>query len=192
MPIFSKKISDSDIINGIFNGGNERRNAEYKLYNKYNYFIGGATFKHKIDAENASMAYSDAVLTVIEHIVSNRFEGRAELKTYIFQIFNNKCVDALRRLATKEKYMAPIDDILYQLPDAQKNIVADLIQNQDFEQLKQKLSKMGERCQDLLNRWAIGYSDKELALEYGYNTSSVVQTTRLRCLDKLREMYHIK
>ncbi len=192
MSIFSKKISDSDIINGIFNGGNERRNAEYKLYNKYNYFIGGATFKHKIDAENASMAYSDAVLTVIEHIVSNRFEGRAELKTYIFQIFNNKCVDALRRLATKEKYMAPIDDILYQLPDAQKNIVADLIQNQDFEQLKQKLSKMGERCQDLLNRWAIGYSDKELALEYGYNTSSVVQTTRLRCLDKLREMYHIK
>lgn len=192
MSIFSKKTSDSDIIKGILNGGNERRNAEYKLFNKYNYFISGATFKHKIDAENASMAYSDAVLTVIEHIATNRFEGRAELKTYIFQIFNNKCVDALRRLATKEKYMAPIDDILYQLPDAQKNIVADIIQNQDFELLKLKLSKMGERCQDLLNRWAVGFSDKELALEYGYNTSSVVQTTRLRCLDKLREMYHIK
>ncbi len=192
MSIFSKKNTDSDILDGIISGGTNRRTAEYQLFNKYNYFIGGATFKHKIDHENASMAYSDAILTVINHINSGRFEGRAELKTYIFQIFNNKCVDFLRRQTTKEKYMAPIDDLLYQMPDTQKNIVAGLIQNQDYEQLKIKLSKIGDRCQELLNRWATGFTDKELAVEYGYNTSAVVQTTRLRCLDKLREMYQLK
>jgi hypothetical protein len=32
-----------------------------------------------------------------------------------------------------------------------------------------------------------GYSDKEIAVQMEYNTPEVVKTTRLRCLEKLRE-----
>lgn len=192
MSIFATKYSDADLITGIKTSGNDKRKFENKLYHKYTYLIKEATFKHKIDHEDASTAYSDAILTSLEHINSGRFEGRSELKTYIFQIFSNKCVDLLRRRATKEKYIGSLDNVLEPIPDSQRSAVAQLIQNQDHEQLKARMSLLGERCQQLLRRWAEGYTDKESATEYGYNSASVAQTTRLRCLEKLRELYVTK
>jgi RNA polymerase sigma factor (sigma-70 family) len=191
MSLFSTKSSDHEIIDGIQAGGSQRRQFENKLYYKYNYLIKDALFKHKIEEEEASMAYSDAILTAIEHINNGRFEGRSELKTYIYQIFSNKCVDLMRRRATKDKYISSMDAVLYPLPDTERNAISQLIQNQDYTLLKEKLSKLGDRCQELLNRWAAGFSDKESAEEFGYNTSAVVQTTRLRCLDKLRLQYAV-
>lgn len=189
MGLFTFKSNDADIINGIRNSGSERRLSENKLYNKYHYFIKEASFKHKLEEEEASMAYSDAILTGIEHINSGRFEGRSELKTYIYQIFSNKCVDLLRRRATKEKHISSLDSVLLPLPDPQRNIVAELVLQQDYQQLWHKLSTLGSRCQELLRLWAEGYTDKEMAIEYAYNSAGVVQTTRLRCLEKLRGMY---
>ena len=150
-----------------------------------------AQFKHKIEAEEASMAYSDAILASIEHVASGRFEGRSELKTYIYQIFSNKCVDLLRRRATKEKYITSLDTVLQPLPDKQQSAIMQLIKSQDVEYLVQQLAKLGERCQALLKSWATGYTDAEQALEYGYNTAGVVQTTRLRCMEKLRDLYYM-
>ena len=189
MSLFSTNYTDHEIKTGIQAGGSQRRQFENKLYYKYNYLIKEAIFKHKIEEEEASMAYSDAILTAIEHINIGRFEGRSELKTYIYQIFSNKCVDLMRRRATKDKYISSLDAVLYPLADTERNAISQLIQNQDYALLKEKLSKLGDRCQELLNRWAAGFSDKESAEEFGYNSSSVVQTTRLRCLDKLRLQY---
>lgn len=191
MPLLATKSADHQVIAGIKAATNQRRQFENKLFYKYNYLVKDALFKHKIEEEEASMAYSDAILTVIEHITNGRFEGRSELKTYIFQIFSNKCVDLLRRRATKDKYISSLDSVLYPLPDIERNAINQLIKNQDYMQLKEKLSKLGDRCQELLNRWAEGYTDKESAIEFDYNTAAVVQTTRLRCLEKLKVLYGV-
>jgi RNA polymerase sigma factor (sigma-70 family) len=189
MTFFARKSTDQDLIEGIRAGGTQRRIFENKLYNKYNYLIQDASRKHKIEEEEASMAYSDAILTSIEHIASGRFEGRSELKTYIYQIFFNKCVDVIRRNATKGAYHLSLDDILEPIPDPQRTVIQELIRNQDHEKLRKLLTTLGERCQQLLKRWAEGYSDQESATEFGYNSANVAQTTRLRCLEKLRELY---
>ncbi|MCU0327239.1 MAG: RNA polymerase subunit sigma-24, partial [Spirosomaceae bacterium] len=104
MTFFNRKSADNELIKGIRAGGTQRRYFENLLYDKYSYLIRDATRKHKIEEEDASMAYSDAILTGIENIASGRFEGRSELKTYIFQIFYNKCVDVIRRNTTKDTY----------------------------------------------------------------------------------------
>jgi RNA polymerase sigma factor (sigma-70 family) len=189
MTFFTRKSTDQDLIEGIRSGGTQRRIFENKLYNKYNYLIQDASRKHKIEEEEASMAYSDAILTSIENIVTGRFEGRSELKTYIYQIFFNKCVDVIRRNATKAAYHLSLDDILEPIPDPQRTVIQELIRNQDHEKLRKLLTTLGERCQHLLKRWAEGYSDQESATEFGYNSANVAQTTRLRCLEKLRELY---
>jgi RNA polymerase sigma factor (sigma-70 family) len=189
MTFFSRKTADQEIIKGIQSGGSQRRFFENSLYTKYNYLIRDAARKHKIEDEDASMAYSDAILTSIQNIISGRFEGRSELKTYIYQIFYNKCVDVIRKNSTKEMYRFSLDDILEPIPDPQRSVVQELIRNQDHEKLRNLLKTLGERCQHLLNRWSEGYSDQESAVEFGYNSANVVQTTRLRCLEKLRELY---
>lgn len=189
MTFFARKSTDQELIDGIRSGGTQRRIFENKLYYKYNYLIHDAARKHKIAEEEASIAYSDAILTSIENIVTGRFEGRSELKTYIYQIFFNKCVDVIRRNATKGAYHFSLDAVLEPIPDSQRTVIQELIRNQDHEKLRKLLKTLGERCQHLLNRWAEGYSDQESAKEFGYNSANVAQTTRLRCLEKLRELY---
>ena len=184
-----KKTADQELIIGIREGGNRRRFFENSLYNKYTYFIKDAVFKHKINEEDASMAYSDTILTVIEHIALGRFEGRSELKTYIYQIFYNKCVDVIRKNTTNKMSGISLDDLVEPVPDSQRSALADLIRQQDHERLRRLLGNLGERCQELLKRWSEGFTDEESAQEFGYNSAGVAQTTRLRCLEKLREMY---
>lgn len=190
--IFGKKPSDPDLIAGIRAGGNQRRRFENKVYDRYRYLIREGSYNHKIDNEDASMAYSDTILTVIEHVAAGRFEGRSELKTYIYQIFSNKCVDVIRKRTTnRAQGFQPLslDDLLIPVPDTQRTALADLIQQQDHQRIRHLLTRIGERCQEILTLWSEGFSDREIALQYQYNSDGVAQTTRLRCVEKLRTMY---
>jgi RNA polymerase sigma factor (sigma-70 family) len=138
------------------------------------------------------MAYSDTILSVIEHIATDKFEGRAELKTYIYQIFSNKCVDVIRKRTTHTAQAfqrVSIEGLVAPIPDTQRNALADLIRQQDHAHIRELLEKMGERCKNVLNLWSEGHSDHQIAQLYQYNTANVAQTTRLRCMEKLREMY---
>jgi RNA polymerase sigma factor (sigma-70 family) len=189
MSLFQNKPTDQELINGIRLGGLKRQRFENNLYEKYRYLIRDATRKHKIAEEEASIAYSDTILTSIENISTGRFEGRSELKTYIYQIFSNKCVDAMRRNTTKGLHRLSLDEVLEPIPDPQRSIIQELIRKQNHEKLRRLLATLGDRCQALLNRWADGYSDQESANTFAYNSAGVVQTTRLRCLEKLRELY---
>lgn len=102
MFLFKKSLKDEDILHGIRAGGTTRRLFENKFYEKYHYLIKQAAFKHKISEDDAQSAYSDAVLTVIEHIVDGRFEGKSEAYTYLYQVFMNKCVDIIRKNTTNK------------------------------------------------------------------------------------------
>jgi len=59
----------------------------------------------------------------------------------------------------------------------------------DTELLKKKLDELGDKCRELLLFSADGYSDKDLAIQLVYKSADVVKTTRLRCLQKLRQLY---
>ena len=58
--------------------------------------------------------------------------------------------------------------------------------------LKSKLNETGENCKQLLSMFAEGYNDKEIAATMEYKSADVVKTSRLRCLDRLRQLYNIK
>ncbi len=37
--------------------------------------------------------------------------------------------------------------------------------------------------------WGEGFTDNQIAQELGYQSANVAKVSRLRCLDKLRELY---
>lgn len=192
MRLFSRQVSDADLMAGIRAGGSQRRLYENKLYEKYDYLIADGTRKHRLSEDDCASAYSDSVLTVLDHINTGRFEGRSELKTYLYQIFTNKCVDAIRKNTTNKSSVhdaLSIDDSLMQLPDAARSAVQHLIAQSDVENLHRHLRELGEKCRSMILSWGEGYSDDEIAVTMGYNTAAVAKTSRLRCLDKLRERY---
>jgi RNA polymerase sigma-70 factor (ECF subfamily) len=82
-----------------------------------------------------------------------------------------------------------ISDLLLQISDQSKTIVQKLVDKTDWEVLRERLLQVGENCRQMLLLWADGYSDKNIAGLMEYKTSDVVKTSRLRCLEKLKQLY---
>jgi RNA polymerase sigma-70 factor (ECF subfamily) len=81
--------------------------------------------------------------------------------------------------------------LLSQLSDSAKSAIQQLVDRSDFDLLKERLKELGDNCRKLLALFADGYSDKEIAVTMEYKTAEVVKTSRLRCLEKLRQSYNL-
>jgi RNA polymerase sigma factor (sigma-70 family) len=184
---------DRQIIQGLLQEGIARRKEEEHFFTRYAYFVREGSRKYQLPEDDALDAYTDAILSAIDKISKGTFEGRSTLKTWLFQIFHNKCVDLLRKKTTNKNAIhqtASITDMLYQLSDNAKSIVQKLADKADREMLRQKLNELGNTCRQLLLLSADGYNDREIASVLDYKNADVVKTSRLRCLDKLRQLYH--
>ncbi len=186
---------DEEMIRNLKESKMVRRKAEEELFSRHIYFIKEGVNKYSLDQEDAFNAYSDTILQVINNIAGNLFEKRSSLKTYLYRIFNNKCVDLIRKKTTNKSSVhqtAPISDMLSMISDPAKTVIQQLIEKNDIDLLRTKLNDTGENCKQLLTMFADGYNDKEIAINMEYKSADVVKTSRLRCLDKLRQMYNIK
>ena len=183
---------DRDIINRILLDGIERKKAEEELFGQYAYFIKQAMHKYSFTEDEAFNVYADSIIAAITKITNKSFEGRSSLKTWLFQIFHNKCVDLIRKKATNKSSVhraLSISDMLLQMADNAKSILQEMVEKTDKVRLKQKLEEIGDNCRRILMQWAEGCSDKEIAAAMEYKTADVVKTSRLRCLEKLRLLY---
>ena len=186
---------DLQILQGLKADYKERLEQEKILYGQYNYFIKEGCKKYNLSNDDSFSAYSDTVLSAIHNIIANRFDGRSSLKTYLFQIFSNKCIDLVRKTTTNKQQVhqtMPVPEMLDQLPDSARNIIEKLIDTQKRAAVKKYLETIGEKCKEILLLFEDGLTDKEIADELKYNNAAVAKTTRLRCLEKLREnMSHL-
>ena len=190
MQLFASRTDESTIVKGIQSGGKERSVHEKKLYAHFLYFVRQGMLKYKIAEEDSSSAYSDTIITVISAIATGTFEGRSSLKSYAFQIFMNKCVDLLRKETTNKNKVhqaASISSLIMELPDRARDAVQQLISKNDRNLLWQKLQEIGEKCKQMLLLYEDHYSDKEIAALMQYSSADVVKTSRLRCIEKLKE-----
>ena len=186
---------DEELIWGLKENKMVKRKAEEQLFNRHAYFIKEGISKYSLDPEDAFNAYSDTILQAIANIVNTRFEHRSTLKTYLYRIYNNKCVDLIRKKTTNKYSIhqtTQVSDMLVMIADPAKTVIQQLIEKNDIELLKAKLNEIGDNCKKLLAMFADGYSDKEIAVLMEYKSSDVVKTSRLRCLDKMRQLYNNK
>jgi len=181
---------DSEILYGLKAGYAERSRQEKNLYQQYYYFVDEGCRKYSLSYDDSFSAYSDAILSALHNIVNNRFDGRSSIKTYLYQIFSNKCIDLVRKNTTNKQQVhktMPVADVMSQLPDNVKSIVEKLVTSELKANIKKQLDAIGKKCKELLLMFEDGLTDKEIAEILSYSNAAVVKTTRLRCLDKLRE-----
>jgi len=191
----SIRYSDQEIIEQLRQSGIDKRRSEEELFNRFSYFVREGMTKHALSEDESFNAYSDTILAALENIRNTHFEARASLKTYLFQIFHNKCVDLLRKRTTNKNSVhrpETISDRLMHISDSARSVVQKLIDQADWSRLREKLNEMEEKCRQLLMFWGENYTDKEIASFLQYKTADVVKTTRLRCLDRLRKLYKVE
>jgi RNA polymerase sigma factor (sigma-70 family) len=188
----SLKEADRQIIGLLRQKGLDKRKGEESLFNEYAYFIRDGMRKHRLSEEEAFDAYSDSVLVAIETISNETFKGDSSIKSYLYKIFHNKCVDLFRRNATNKNTAnraQSINDELLRLSDRSHSIIQTLIDKTDWKVLREKLGQLSDDCRKMLLLWADSYSDREIAALMEYKTADVVKTSRLRCLGKLKQLY---
>lgn len=93
---------EDEIINNLRVSGINRRKAEEQLFSRYAYFISIGENKYSLSKEDLFDAYSDTVLAVIHSISNGSFKNRSSLKTFVYKIYHNKCVDLIRKNQLKE------------------------------------------------------------------------------------------
>jgi RNA polymerase sigma factor (sigma-70 family) len=185
--------ADRQIIGLLRQKGLDKRKGEESLFSEYAYFIREGMRKHRLSEEEAFDAYSDSVLVAIENISNETFKGESSLKSYLYKIFHNKCVDLFRKNSTHKNSVnraESINEELFRLTDKSRSILQTLIEKTEWRVLKERLAQIGDDCRKMLLLWADSYSDKEIAVVLEYKTANVVKTSRLRCLAKLRQLYH--
>jgi len=183
---------EREIIDSIQQGGTERKKGEERLFTRYAYLIKEGIHKYSLAQEGAFDLYSDTIISAIEKIADGSFQGRSSVKTWLYQIFHNKYVDLLRKKTTNKNSIhrtLSISDLLFQISDHSKTIIQHLVDKTDWELLRGRLALIGDNCRQMLLLWADGYSDREIAALMEYKTSDVVKTSRLRCLEKLKQLY---
>jgi RNA polymerase sigma-70 factor (ECF subfamily) len=188
----SNRNTDQELIDQLRQSGADKRRSEEQLFNRFSYFIREGMTKHALSEDESFNAYSDTILAALENINKEHFEARASIKTYLYQIFHNKCVDLLRKRTTNKNTVhraEMISDRLMQLSDSARSVVQTLIDKADWNRLREKLNELEEKCRQILMFWGDNYSDKEIASFLQYKTADVVKTSRLRCLERLRKLY---
>ena len=183
---------DRDLITNLLQDGIVRKKAEDQLFSQYAYFIEQGMQKYSFQEDEAFNVYADTIMAAIAKITNHSFEERSSLKTWLYQIFHNKCVDLVRKKTTNKSSVhraLSVPDMLLQMADTAKSVIQELMEKADKDLVTQKLKEIGENCRQLLLQWAEGFSDKEIAVSMEYKTADVVKTSRLRCLEKLRQLY---
>lgn len=187
----SNSQKDWQIIGQLRQKGLDKRKGEESLFSEFAYFIQEGVRKHHLTEEEAFDAYSDSVLAAIESISDETFKGDSSLKSYLYRIFHNKCVDIFRRNSTNKNIVSraqSIDEELFRLSDMSRSILQTMIEKTDWKLLKERMTRLGDDCRKMLLLWAESYSDREIAVEMQYKTANVAKTSRLRCLEKLRQL----
>ncbi len=183
---------DKEILAGLLGSQKERASWELQFYQRFEYFIKLGCGKFRLSTEDSFSAYSDSLLSAINNITAGRFDGSSSLKTYLFRIFSNKCIDLIRKNSINKAsvhYSVQNPELLQQLPDKARSAVEQMIHRNKLDTLRECLQKLGEKCRELLLLFEEGLSDRDIAGRMDYNSAAVVKTTRLRCLEKLRERY---
>jgi len=189
----SLRETDRQVISQLMQGGLDKRKGENILFSQYAYFIREGTRKYGLSEEDSFSAYSDSILAAVDKIRNETFKGESSLKTWLYQIFRNKCVDLFRKSSTDKNSIhraQSISEQLMYISDKARSIVQLLIDKADWRLLKERLNELSEDCRKMLLLWADNHSDREIAGELEYKTADVAKTSRLRCLEKLRRMYN--
>lgn len=180
----NKKNDDNNLMAGILEGGIEQERMIRQIYQTYFYYVRQAINKHKISEDEAIDAYTDAVMVLRQKIVSGSFRGESTIATFLYRIFFNKCIDAIRKNTTKRlqyEFELPIH-----LEDKDPGIVKLLQIKEDFETLKEYMKKLSEICyQILMDAGYGGYSMEQIAKRIGFKDAQSVRSKKFTCTKKL-------
>lgn len=181
-------FTDEEIIEGLRDRKYNRTVFENHLFDQHKGFVQQAIEKYRLSKEDALSAYADAILALIDQMEKGNFRGESKLSTYLYKIFQNKCIDQVRKNTAQQSRFQWLEEISH-IGEEVKDTLDQLLARERVEQLVGLLDKLGKNCKDLLLLWGEEYSLEEIAHILQFKDAGSVKSRKYKCLKELKDSY---
>jgi RNA polymerase sigma factor (sigma-70 family) len=173
-------MTDQEFIDRIHTGGSVMNKTVEWFYHEHFNLVYQMIGARKLLKEEAMDAYSDAVTAFIENIRVNKFRGDSKCTTYFIRIFNNKCIDIIRKNTTNrtDRNTISLENVRTEL--IQRDVDED--QNIGFSDFFVQLSEI---CKEVLMDWSDGYAMEDIAVRNGLRNAHTARSKRYNCFKQL-------
>ena len=189
--------SEEDLLSMIRQRNADTEKALDCLYERNFDMARHALQEHRLDEADVLEVYADTLLAVRDNIWAGRYEQRGSLRAFFGMTFRNKCIDKIRRNATKQKRD---DETRKEQPNEPEPTPYHILElqeeaNEEARQTAQRnfclglaLHQLSERERDIMTDYFINdLKPAAIADKYGFKTSRVVSTTVYNLKTKLED-----
>lgn len=188
-------LTEAELLDMILKRDSETEKAMDCLYERNFDMARHALQEHKLDEEDVLEVYADTLLAVRDNIWAGRFEQRGSLRAFFGMTFRNKCIDKIRRNATKQKREeATRKETIEDAPPTPYGMLE--LQEEATEQARTSalrqfclglaLNNLSEREKDMAMDYFVNdLKAAAIAEKYGFKTPRVASTTVYNLKTKL-------
>ena len=181
-------MTDSEFINEVLKGGVDMDRAMKTWYNNESIKNTIYPFLYKLGcADNeAEDILQDGLISMILNIRNQKFQSNSTLKTYLISICKNIYLGRKKRSQILKKIQKRGNlnwSQSYQLTP--EEIINNKEKHKYYESV---LDKLGDKCQQVLRMWSMGYSMIEIAQSMKYTSAGMAKKKKFLCLKKLKEI----
>ena len=179
-----KRYSDGEIIQLILQGESDLSKGMEALYYQFRPKVFPGLVKHLGNKEEAEEIFQQALLSLTESIIDQRFKGKSSLHTYLYSIAKNLSYKKYHRSGK----ISPMSTV--EVPEEiAENTPESIFLTQEIAQLVQEaIQKLAPKQQKVLSLWIRKHSMQEIAEKLGYSSPTVVRVTKSRGLKDLAEI----
>lgn len=187
--------SEQELLEMVEQRGGACEKALDCLYERNFDMARHALQEHNLDETDVLEVYADTLLAVRDNIWAGRFEQRGSLRAFFGMTFRNKCIDKIRRNATKRKRE---EETRLETNDEPPPTPYGMLELQEEETeyarlgalrkycLGLALGELNEREKDMAADYFVhDLKAKDIADKYGFKTPRVASTTVYNLKSKL-------
>ena len=128
--------------------------------------------------EDARDVFQEALIILCRKIKNDEFHLSAQLSTYLYSVCRFVWKDELQKRKVRK-----IDVSDLEKPEED----AHLKREEKFEQAEKALSKLGEKCRELLKMFYLRtQSMKNIAAKLGYSSEKSAKTQKYKCIERAK------
>ena len=173
------KYSDKEILQAI--KSRHEKDVLNFIYNTHFPKVQQYVKQNSGDQDAAFDVFQDSIMVFYKYVMEDKFDPKYEIGAFVFSVSKNIWINKLRKESKEVEVPEYID-----FSDTGNDIMDQLITREKEGLVAELLSKLGERCEELL-RYSIFYRMKntEICKKMGFSTENAVKTRKYKCMQKL-------
>ncbi len=178
--------TDETLLLGLAEGSDQ---ALTRLYQLHYPMVLHLVVNNSGSTDDAKDIYQETLIVLFEKVSAGDFELNCQLKTFLYAVAKRLWLKQLTRRGRSPLIRAT--QFEEEPADAVADDLADhLRRDQQFDQMAESLTRLGEPCRTLLEDFYIRHlSMQGITEKFGYTNTDNAKTQKYKCLARLRKLF---